>query len=213
MTVYASYQDYLASQDWKQRRARILKRDNYQCTMCGTGMNLRVHHIRYPDILGEEPDEDLITVCDSCHEKIHGNDIKQKDEALRERVLIENHMRRWADQTKRRDFLYGGLENMCILRYLQDSKKDYEEENQCTLWGVAWLQTTLGYAHWLLVNEMYKAGYSSEDIFLRIPLEKRTIDKYLAVDRSYTEDNWSNTRYITIDEIHSQVRKFIESES
>lgn len=71
MTVYTSYQDYLASSDWKQRRARILKRDNYQCKMCGTGMNLSVHHIRYPKEFGKEPDDDLITVCDSCHKMIH----------------------------------------------------------------------------------------------------------------------------------------------
>lgn len=213
MTVYTSYQDYLASSDWKQRRARILKRDNYQCKMCGTGMNLSVHHIRYPKEFGKEPDDDLITVCDSCHKMIHDHDLKRKRNAAEERKMTDQHMRKWAEKAKRRDFLYGGMENMCVLRYLQDSKKDYEEENHCQLWGVAWLQTTLGYAHWLLVNEMYKFGYSLEDISLRVPLDKKTIEKYLAADRSNTEMYWSNTRYITIEEIKSQVRKYIETES
>ena len=211
--MYASYQEYLDSSDWKQRRARILKRDKYQCSMCGTGMNLRVHHVRYPDVLGEESDDDLITVCDSCHEKIHNADLRHKRDVLKERKDAEQHMRKWAEKAKKRDFLYGGLENMCVLRYLQDSAKDYEKENHCKLWGVAWMQSTLGYAHWLLVNEMYKHGYSSEDIFLRIPLDKKTVERYLAADRSRTEIYWSNTRYITIEELQSQVRKYIENES
>lgn len=211
MSNYSSYDEYMDSEEWKQIRNRILARDGYRCRMCGTGKQLRVHHIRYPDIYGSESDEDLITVCDSCHQRVHGADIQRKREAVEERKKTEWHMRRWANKTKRRDFLYGGLENMCVLRYLQDSKKDYEEENHCKLWGVAFLQSTLGYAHWLLVNEMYKRGYSSEDIFLRVPLEKQTISKYLATDRSHTEMYWSNTRYITIEEIHSQVQRFVET--
>lgn len=213
MTVYASYQDYLASQDWKQRRARILKRDNYQCKICGTGMNLRVHHIRYPDILGEEPDEDLITVCDSCHEKIHSNDVRQK-RATAERIrTIQENTRKWAEEAKTEDFLFGGKENMCSLNLLKEKKREYEEKHRCQISGVSCLQAPLGYAHWLLVKEMFKNGFSSFDIYVRTPLNKDTINRYLSGSREeyMTEEKWDYD-VPTLKEIHYQVHKYVEAE-
>lgn len=64
--------DYRAiSRHWKTLRAMRLQIDGYKCAQCGSAINLEVHHIRYPDAWGLENINDLITVCDSCHKKIH----------------------------------------------------------------------------------------------------------------------------------------------
>ncbi len=72
----SDYQKYIDSKEWEETRARIFKRDNYHCVICGTGKNLSCHHITYEN-LGIEKDSDLITVCHDCHNMIiHGADSK-----------------------------------------------------------------------------------------------------------------------------------------
>ena len=61
---------YLHSVDWKHKRSLVLARDNYKCVYCHRTTSLHVHHIRYTN-LGKEPLEDLITVCEHCHSRIH----------------------------------------------------------------------------------------------------------------------------------------------
>jgi 5-methylcytosine-specific restriction endonuclease McrA len=67
------YRDtYLNSDDWKRKRALILKRDNYRCVYCGARAT-QVHHKQYaPQNIGREPIEWLVSVCKSCHERQHG---------------------------------------------------------------------------------------------------------------------------------------------
>ena len=68
--------DYLHTSVWLELRNRRLKKDLYRCVECGTGINLNVHHIRYPDVWGmEDIDNDLVTLCDSCHSRTHQSDI------------------------------------------------------------------------------------------------------------------------------------------
>lgn len=57
----------------KMRRAKLRK--NPVCEICGSAINVLVHHVRYPAIWGEEKEEDLMTVCDNCHQQIHNNQI------------------------------------------------------------------------------------------------------------------------------------------
>jgi len=69
-TYYATYQDYLHSEEWKTKAASVRKRDAYTCQQCGKNCNLEVHHLYY-EHLYNEPLSDLITVCGDCHEAIH----------------------------------------------------------------------------------------------------------------------------------------------
>lgn len=64
------YSAYLRSGAWQKRRSRILQRDNYSCGGCGAAAH-EVHHLTYQRV-GYEDDRDLISVCVSCHKKIHG---------------------------------------------------------------------------------------------------------------------------------------------
>ena len=66
------YRDtYLNSDDWKRKRALVLKRDNHRCVYCGSRAT-QVHHKQYARRnIGREPIEWLVAVCKSCHELQH----------------------------------------------------------------------------------------------------------------------------------------------
>lgn len=69
---WEAYNEYLDSPEWKNKRARVLARDNDKCTERRKGCTERateVHHLTY-DNVGNEPLEDLTSVCHNCHEQI-----------------------------------------------------------------------------------------------------------------------------------------------
>ena len=70
LTPYGQYQQ---SDRWKELRAERLRIDGFRCQRCGKEKQLRVHHVHYPDdrIYGTESVDDLVTLCDSCHKKLH----------------------------------------------------------------------------------------------------------------------------------------------
>lgn len=64
------YHSYLQSTQWQDKRSLVLIRDRYRCVKCTSKLSLHVHHIHYFN-LGSEPLEDLVTLCASCHKKVH----------------------------------------------------------------------------------------------------------------------------------------------
>lgn len=201
------YQEYLNSPIWWEKRDRILERDGWQCRKCGSGMNLRVHHIRYPEVLGEEPDSDLITLCDDCHKSVHEQDLRKKQqlaEKIREKQLATD---RWKERVKKKDFLWGGTENMCRLDLLRKDKQEYIAETNCEMFGgVGEIQFYLGMSHRLLVNELYRNGYSLDEIDFILPLERQRIKDYLEGKEFSTWEYGS-------EEIWNQIDAFIENDS
>ena len=65
-----SYAKYLESPTWRKIRARALKRDKHTCRACGEKAQV-VHHVRYPERLGQEKMEWLYSLCAPCHNAIH----------------------------------------------------------------------------------------------------------------------------------------------
>jgi hypothetical protein len=67
------YRKGLDNPNWAKKRAKILKRDEYKCTACGSDKDLQVHHTYY--VKGAEPwwypDESLLTLCGKCHHEYH----------------------------------------------------------------------------------------------------------------------------------------------
>lgn len=65
------YQD-LEHPKWHTKRMVIINRDK-QCAICGSHLNLQVHHTKY--IKGkrawEYPNSTLVTLCRDCHQKVH----------------------------------------------------------------------------------------------------------------------------------------------
>jgi hypothetical protein len=65
------YATYMRSRAWRQRRAMILDRDGHRCQSCGSTSRLTVHHLTY-ERLGNENWGDLVTLCQGCHDWVHG---------------------------------------------------------------------------------------------------------------------------------------------
>lgn len=65
------YQIYLKSKHWRERRLQAIKDVGSACQICGSEVELQVHHLNY-DNLGHEEDNDLIVACEVCHKKHHG---------------------------------------------------------------------------------------------------------------------------------------------
>jgi hypothetical protein len=64
--------EYYTSKKWNSIRKKVLKRDNYTCQGCLQDcLKLDVHHLTY-ERFGDELMCDLISLCRSCHDRIHG---------------------------------------------------------------------------------------------------------------------------------------------
>lgn len=71
VTRKQAYYKYLESSHWKQLRQEAFARDNHQCRHCGTTRRLRGHHIRYHKDLYLCTVDDILTLCEPCHEAEH----------------------------------------------------------------------------------------------------------------------------------------------
>lgn len=76
---HGSYKELLFDKRWLEKRAQIIRRDKFQCTICGSDNHLTVHHKQYHfDSKKEQKlapweyaDHYLITLCESCHRRGH----------------------------------------------------------------------------------------------------------------------------------------------
>lgn len=70
---YASYDEYLASDVWRAKRAQVIARCGGKCETSGCERDVEeVHHSRYPRILGNEPIQWLVALCSEHHRAAHG---------------------------------------------------------------------------------------------------------------------------------------------
>lgn len=70
-------------ENWLSQRRIVRKRDNYTCQKCGItedeyGQELSFHHIipfvMFDDFLEANIDDNLVSVCEPCHRKIHSGE-------------------------------------------------------------------------------------------------------------------------------------------
>lgn len=70
--VKKQYHQDLKHPKWLRKALTIKLRDK-QCVLCGSHLNLQVHHTKY--IKGkrawEYPNSTLVTLCKDCHQKVH----------------------------------------------------------------------------------------------------------------------------------------------
>jgi len=67
---YAEYEDYLLTDEWRKKRALVLKRDGNVCQGCLSAPANEVHHLTYENIFQEFLFE-LISLCRDCHKMLH----------------------------------------------------------------------------------------------------------------------------------------------
>lgn len=69
--------------DFRNTHAYVLHRDHYTCQHCGKQeIKLRVHHLESRQTGSDSPDN-LLTLCEDCHEKLHEGKIKLKQKKTR----------------------------------------------------------------------------------------------------------------------------------
>lgn len=64
------YDKYLLSKDWRKKKVKVHRRDGFRCQVCGDVRTQECHHLTYERIFVEKY-SDLITLCQSCHRKVH----------------------------------------------------------------------------------------------------------------------------------------------
>ena len=106
------YSEYLKSEKWREVRQKVIERDGYVCSVCGSKEDLCVHHLTYRHIY-DETMEDLVTVCTNCHRDIH----EFKDmyfEAVEEyrKYIYKDWPARVVECLKKRDVSFGGDLNL-----------------------------------------------------------------------------------------------------
>ena len=62
----------LDSEPYDQLIKQTLRRDGWQCQVCGSRQNLQVHHKQLRSQQGSDDDLNLITLCAGCHEGLLG---------------------------------------------------------------------------------------------------------------------------------------------
>jgi 5-methylcytosine-specific restriction endonuclease McrA len=58
--------------EYEELRQRVLRRDSWRCQFCGSRLGLEVHHQHFSSHSGEDTEDNLITLCASCHSVAHG---------------------------------------------------------------------------------------------------------------------------------------------
>ena len=68
------YSDLFKDPRWQKKRLEILQRDNFKCRSCKDDLStLHVHHLCYDYKIDpwDYKNDDLITLCETCHEALH----------------------------------------------------------------------------------------------------------------------------------------------
>jgi hypothetical protein len=74
MAEKLSYWEQLRSPQWQRRRLEIMQRDEFRCQYCRDDTStLNVHHKHYIKgrLAWEYSDDELVTLCEPCHELSH----------------------------------------------------------------------------------------------------------------------------------------------
>lgn len=61
---------YYTSKEWAEKRKKVFRRDGNRCVLCNSSEGLSAHHRSYRNF-GNEPLEDLTTLCSRCHRRFH----------------------------------------------------------------------------------------------------------------------------------------------
>ena len=79
---------------WSEIAASIIVRDNKECRLCRSKSNLTVHHMIPVSVGGTSEDWNLITLCHTCHRKVHsslrGVTISKLDDKMKTQQTFED---------------------------------------------------------------------------------------------------------------------------
>jgi len=61
----------LDPEQYDNLRNQVLRRDGWRCQSCGAMSNLEVHHKTFRSHSGEDSENNLIALCNTCHAAVH----------------------------------------------------------------------------------------------------------------------------------------------
>jgi len=61
----------LDATSYRDLHRRVLERDGWRCQVCGSMQHLQVHHLKLRSQAGSDVEQNLITLCAECHERVH----------------------------------------------------------------------------------------------------------------------------------------------
>jgi HNH endonuclease len=64
---------------------QVLRRDGWRCQGCGSLRDLQVHHIQSRSLLGDDAEENLITLCTRCHKRTRLRSSKRRSRSFKPR--------------------------------------------------------------------------------------------------------------------------------
>jgi hypothetical protein len=125
------YDKYLNTEHWRNLRLKIAEQRNYKCEKCKkiVRKSYHIHHLTY-DNIGKEKDEDLMFLCEKCHNEIHNGKIekrkirKEQQEKIKRLSIPENYIESSHYKTKNQ---------MSKLKYLcncLNNKKAFSDEDR-----------------------------------------------------------------------------------
>lgn len=108
----SDYADKLLDPRWQKKRLKIFERDDWTCQECReTIKTLHIHHDKYTTKdPWDEPDENLVTVCLSCHEKIEEDKLdncfdSELNKIIRKMKRLFNKLENYKDCNERNNIL------------------------------------------------------------------------------------------------------------
>jgi 5-methylcytosine-specific restriction endonuclease McrA len=63
----------LDAEAYQQLCRQVLQRDGWRCQGCGAMQQLQIHHKEFRSHSGHDAEDNLITLCDPCHKRVHTN--------------------------------------------------------------------------------------------------------------------------------------------
>jgi 5-methylcytosine-specific restriction endonuclease McrA len=117
----SKYDELLKDPRWQRKRLDIMNRDNFTCQLCKSKKKtLNVHHKVYHRGLlpWENPDKDLITLCEDCHSIVQDlkglnydnasiTEISDWSNGTRTLLLTADNLFRMAIFNSRKEFVIG----------------------------------------------------------------------------------------------------------
>lgn len=67
---HENYEAYLDSPQWRAIKRRYREERPWLCNLCGSEESLHMHHRTYERV-GQESLDDLMPLCDGCHQTVH----------------------------------------------------------------------------------------------------------------------------------------------
>ena len=85
------YNSYIKSKFWEKRKNSFFQKFLKMCARCGSKKYIHLHHkMYYPALFGDEPDNHLCPLCETCHKIFHEKYGVKKDMSLETDLFISS---------------------------------------------------------------------------------------------------------------------------